>query len=76
MREVQTDLIISVVLENSSLFNFRKYKKKKMALKKLVIFKNLYLSKQMQKVYDKEEVVHVHKFEDADSNRRNDLFHL
>ena len=75
MREVQTDLIISVVLENSSLFNFRKYKKK-MALKKLVIFKNLYLSKQMQKVYDKEEVVHVHKFEDADSNRRNDLFHL
>ena len=47
-----------------------------MALKKLIIFKNLYLSKQMKKVYDKEEFVHVHKFEDADSNRRNDLFHL
>ena len=51
-------------------------KKKKKALKKLVIFKNPYLSKQMQKVYDKEEFVHVHKFEDADFNRRNDLFHL
>ena len=60
----------------TALFLISENTTKKMALKKLVIFKNLYLSKQMQKVYDKEEFVHVHKFEDADSNRRNDLFHL